>query len=322
MRADRLLAIMMLLQVRGKLTAQALAQELEVSERTIYRDVEALSIAGVPVYSESGPGGGIGLLESYCTTLTGLTDAEAAAIFLLSIPAPLEDVGISADLRSALRKIAAALPDAQRDARAVHRYLYVDVTGWHNDAPAGAPPAPHLATLHAAVEQAQPVLITYRRMSGATVATLVAPYGLVAKAGAWHLVYARRDRLHVIALNDLTDVRPAAGSFTRPAAFDLAAFWTAWCVRMERNRPVYAVVVRVAPALLADLPHYFGAPAVADAALARDAARWATVTIPFASLETARVQLLGLGGAVEVLAPEPLRRSIADFAQQIAALYR
>ena len=181
MRADRLLSIMLLLQARGKLTAQALAAELEVSERTIYRDVEALGMAGVPVYSESGPGGGIGLLESYRTTLAGLTDAEAAAFFLLSIPAPLEDVDLSADLRSALRKIAAALPATQRDAQQAKQHVFVDATGWG----AGAEPTPHLSALHAAVVQAQPLTLRYRRLSGAAVTTAVEPYGLVAKAGVW-----------------------------------------------------------------------------------------------------------------------------------------
>ena len=318
MRADRLLSIMMLLQVRGKLTAQALAQELEVSERTIYRDVEALSMAGVPVYSESGPGGGIGLLESYRTTLTGLTDAEAAALFLVSIPAPLEDVGLSDDLRSALRKLAAALPEAQRAAHGVHRYLHVDAAAWR----AGAEPAPHLATLHAAVEHAQPVLLRYRRMSGAEVVTAVEPYGLVAKAGVWQLVYARRARIHVIPVADLMAVQPQPGTFTRPADFDLARFWAAWCVRTEQSRALYRVEARVAPALLPDLARYFGATAGAAAVAApRDEQGWATLTLTFDSLEAARAQLLELGGAVEVLAPAPLRRSMADFAAQIVALY-
>jgi predicted DNA-binding transcriptional regulator YafY len=318
MRADRLLSIMMLLQARGKLTAQALAGELEVSERTIYRDIEALSMAGVPVYSESGPGGGVGLLESYRTTLTGLTDAEAAALFLVSIPAPLEDVGLSDDLRSALRKLAAALPETQRAAHGVHRFLHVDATGWRG----GAEPAPHLATLHAAVEHAQPVLLRYRRMSGAEVVTAVEPYGLVAEAGVWQLVYARCARIHVIPVADLMTVQPLSGNFTRPADFDLRRFWDAWCARTEQSRTLYRVEARVAPALLPDLTRYFGASAgAATVAAPRDELGWAMLTLTFDSLEAARAQLLGLGGAVEVLAPEPLRRSIADFGAQVVARY-
>jgi len=318
MRADRLLSIMMLLQSRGKLTAQALAVELEVSERTIYRDVEALSMAGVPVYSESGPGGGIGLLESYRTTLTGLTDAEAAAIFLLSIPAPLEEVGLSADLRSALRKLAAALPASQRAVQATHRYLHIDASGWR----AGGEATPHLAALHTAVAQAQPVQISYRRLSGAEIVVAVEPYGLVAKAGVWHLVYARSGHLHVIALAAVAAVQPLPGSFTRPPEFDLARFWAEWCARSERSRSIYRAVVRVAPALRRDLAHHFGdavAAAAADAAC--DDRGWVTLTLAFDSFEAARAQLLACGGAVEVLDPLPLRRSLADFAAQVISLY-
>ncbi len=318
MRADRLLSIMMLLQARGQLTAQVLAQELEVSERTIYRDVEALSMAGVPVYSEAGPGGGIGLLESYRTTLTGLTDAEAAALFLLSIPAPLEEVGLSADLRSALRKLAAALPVSQRDAQATHRYLHIDAAGWR----AGGDATPHLAALHAAVTQAQPVQLSYRRLSGAEIVVAVEPYGLVAKAGVWHLVYARGGRLQVIALADVAAVQRLPGAFARPPDFDLARFWAGWCARTEGSRAIFTAVVRVAPVLLPDLTRHFGTTAAVAAITAPcDGRGWATLTLTFASFEAARAQLLALGGAVEVLEPLPLRRSLADFAAQVVSLY-
>jgi predicted DNA-binding transcriptional regulator YafY len=318
MRADRLLAILMLLQARGKLTAQALAQELEVSERTIYRDVEALSIAGVPVYSESGPGGGIGLLESYRTTLTGLTDAEAAALFVLSIPAPLDEIGLREDLRSALRKLAAALPTTQRDARLVHQLVHVDAAGWQHD----DEPTPHLRTLHAALQEAQPVLVRYRRLSGAEVVAEVEPYGLVAKAGVWHLVYARHGRVHVIPVADLGDVQPLPGRFARPIHFDLLRFWEQWCADAERWRTHFVVTVRVAPLLLPHLAHHFGAESAARAASApRDDAGWITLSLTFDALDAARTRLLGLGNAVEVLAPAPLRRSIADFAERIVEMY-
>ena len=113
MRADRLLSLLMLLQTRGQMTAQDLAQELECSIRTIYRDVDALSISGVPIYADRGHGGGIALLDDYRTTLTGFTEEEIRALFLLSIPAPLEDLGLSKEIRSALLKVSASLPAYQ-----------------------------------------------------------------------------------------------------------------------------------------------------------------------------------------------------------------
>lgn len=131
MRADRLLSILMLLQSRGKITAPELARELEVSVRTIYRDIEALSTAGVPVYAERGPGGGCVLVDGYRTSLTGLTRDEVKALFMLSVPASLDELGVSQELRAALRKLAASLPTAQRqDEEIVRQRIYLDWTDW------------------------------------------------------------------------------------------------------------------------------------------------------------------------------------------------
>lgn len=141
MRADRLLSILMLLQVRGKVTAQELAQELDVSERTIYRDMEALCTSGVPVYTEHGPGGGFALLDSYRTNLTGMTEDELRALFMLTVPAPLEKLGISQELRSALLKLSAAVPDARRmDENKTHQRFHLDWNGWFQE----EEPVPHL----------------------------------------------------------------------------------------------------------------------------------------------------------------------------------
>src|SRR5512136_703550 len=131
MRADRLLSLLMLLQARGRMTAQELAAELEVSERTIYRDINALSASGVPVYAESGPGGGCALLDSYRTNLTGLDQDEVRALFMLSIPAPLDQLGVSQELRTALLKLSAALPDTRRgDEERTRQRIHLDSTWW------------------------------------------------------------------------------------------------------------------------------------------------------------------------------------------------
>src|SRR2546421_4306828 len=131
MRADRLLSLLMLLQIRGRLPAHELAKRLEVSERTIYRDIEALSAAGVPVYTESGPGGGCMLAEGYRTNLTGLTEAEVRTLFLPGMSAALADLGVSKALEAAMLKLLAALPTAQRhDAERVRQRLYMDAVGW------------------------------------------------------------------------------------------------------------------------------------------------------------------------------------------------
>ncbi len=255
MRADRLLSLLMLLQTRGRMTAQALAAELEVSERTIYRDLEALSTSGVPVYAERGPGGGCGLLEPYRTTLTGLTEAETRALFMLSIPAPLEALGVSQALRSALLKLAAALPAArQADEERVRGRLHLD---W--SAPAGADrAAPHLAVVQRAIWEDRQLDVRYRLWAGVEVAQTVDAYGLVAQAGAWHLVYAWRGQVRARPLAEFLDIQAAPGFFERPADFDTAAFWRAWREQQAQDRPGCAVALRARPEILPYLGYYLG----------------------------------------------------------------
>jgi predicted DNA-binding transcriptional regulator YafY len=322
MRADRLLSLLMLLQARGRMTAPKLARELEVSERTIYRDIDALSAAGVPVYGEAGPGGGYALLDSYRTNLTGLTEGEVQALFMLNIPRPLADLGVGRDLGAALRKLAAALPSARReDEQRVRQRFLLDMVGWEQVEES----APHLATVHRAVWQDRQLRLVYRiGPLGVQIEQTVDPYGLVAKAGDWRLVYAVEGALRVLRVAALLDARLADETFARPADFDLAAFWREWCAAREVNRSSYTVTVRAAPNFVPELPIYFG-DAVRDQ-LARagppDAEGWITLQLSFESLEAARARLLGFGRGVEVLEPWALRRSILDYAEQIVALLR
>jgi len=322
MRADRLLSILMLLQARGKTTAEQLAEELEVSVRTIYRDIDVLSTAGVPVYAERGPGGGCALVEGYRTSLTGLTEEEVKALFMLSIPAALDELGMSQELRAALRKLAAALPDVHRqDEEKVRQRIYLDWAGWPQPEP-----APHLQAIRQAVWEDRQLTIAYRWIAPYVqqFERLVAPYGLVAKAGVWHLVCADDSQIRVHRVAELLDVRMMDEHFERPADFDLEAFWKAWCARREESRPRYPVTVRIAPGLVALLPLYFGdriRERIAEAG-PPDGEGWITLTLLFERIETARERILGFGRAVEVLEPEPLRLSVIDFAQQIVDFYR
>lgn len=185
MRADRLISLLMLLQVRGQMTARELAKELEVSERTVYRDIEALSFAGVPVYGEPGPDGGYALVDRYRTNLTGLTEGEVRALFMLSIPAPLSDLGMSQELRTALLKLTAALPAARRhDETWIRQRFHLDATWWQQ----GEGHVPHLKTIHQAVWQDCKLYVVYRPLFSVEIERLVLPYGLVAKAGTWYVL--------------------------------------------------------------------------------------------------------------------------------------
>jgi predicted DNA-binding transcriptional regulator YafY len=327
MRADRLLSTMMLLQARGRMTAQELAGELEVSVRTIYRDLDALSMAGVPVYAERGPGGGCALLDSYRTTLTGLTQDEMRALFMLSVPAPLAELGVDRELKAALLKLSASLPQARRQVEErVRQRIHLDSEGWFES----REPVPHLRTIQQALWQDRCLRIVYQLRFEAQAEWEVEPYGLVAKANVWHMVCGREDSIRVYRVSRVLDAWVLDKSCRRPKDFDLPAFWQDWCAEAEEHRPSYPVTVRVSPEIVRRLPLYFGktiGEAVARAAASRavagpaDAEGWVTLTLPFESLESARDRVLSLGRAVEVLAPIALRRSVLDHAEQIVKLY-
>jgi predicted DNA-binding transcriptional regulator YafY len=320
MRADRLLSILMVLQSRGRLTAQQLAEELEVSVRTIYRDLDALSAAGVPVYAERGPGGGCALLDSYRTTLTGLTQDQVRALFMISIPAPLVELGVGPDLKAALLKLSAALPSSRRsDEERVRRRIHLDSVEW---SPVSEP-VPHLQTIQRAVWQDRRLQVTYHLPFDAQAEWLVDPYGLVAKASTWYLVCARNGHVRALRVSRILDAHVADGSFERPAEFDLAAFWRAWCDDVESSRSAYPATVRVAPGLVAWLPRFFGEQIHDELARASppDGRGWITLTLTFETLLDARARILAMGGALEVVEPRALRDSVLDYASQIVALY-
>ncbi len=317
MRADRLLSILLLLQARGQMTAQALAEELEVSVRSIYRDIDALSMAGVPIYTDRGPGGGVSLLDSYRTTLTGLTRDEVRALFMLTIPAPLADLGMRQNLGAALRKLAVALPASFRgDGERVRQRIHLDPHGWSGT----QGQVPHLGTIHRAVWEDRFLHLRYQLPFETVADWLVAPYGLVAKAQAWFLVCHRNGHLRTLRVSHVQEARLGEDGFERPADFDLVAFWRGWCADQEANRPHYPVTLRAEPAVVPflhaafeDCPEGEGRP---------DSEGWITLTVEYESFYEARQNLLGYGGAVEVLTPLALRQSVCDFAERIVERYQ
>ena len=320
MRADRLLSLLMLLQSRGRLPAHRLAEELEVSERTIYRDIEALSIAGVPVYAERGPGGGCALLESYRSNLTGLTAAEVQALFMLSIPAPLAQLGVSQELKAALLKLSAALPASHRlEEERSRQRIYLDSTWWFQSEET----VPCLPDIQQALWQDRQVEITYRLQFGAEVQRVVSPLGLVAKTNVWYLVAGWKGGRRVYRVASITQAQVLNEAAERPPDFDLAAFWKDWAEGYEGKRSSFLVTARIAPELARELPRYFGDGALAALASSGppDELGWVTLTLPFEHFYAARDKILGLGSAIEVLEPQALRLSVIDFAKQIVGFY-
>jgi predicted DNA-binding transcriptional regulator YafY len=314
MRADRLISLVILLQTHSGMTARQLADELEVSERTIYRDLTALNTAGIPVYTRSGPGGGCYLVEEYRTDLTGMTTDQVRALSTLGIPAPLDQLGFSQHLKGALLKLAAAMPSSQRDESGQTRQrLYLD---WGFDA---APEAGtgQLKTIQHAVWEDRLLRLRYRSLYSWWIdprEQVAAPYSLVAWAGEWYLVCFWDEHGHVLPLRliEASEVLPI--KFSRPSDFDLSKFWLVWRRRFESDRPSYPVRVRVSPPMVPFLRNLQGGIA--------DDQGWVTGTLTFETFEIAHARILSYGGAVEVLEPEALRCSIMDYAGQIIQLYR
>lgn len=320
MRADRLVVLLLLLQTRGRMTAQELAERLEVSERTVYRDMMALGIAGVPVYAERGPGGGCRLAEGYRTNLTGLTEAEVRTLFLTGTPRLLRDLGLGRTLEDALLKLLAALPSAhRRDAERARQRIYVDAAGWARTEEA----VPHLRVIEDALWQDRKVHLTYRKANGELTERVVDPLGLVAKASVWYLVADGATGLRVFRVSRVQAAHALEEASARPEGFDLVSFWEAWSVEFEASWRRYPVTVRVAPQLYSLLGHLYGerfAP-IRERASAPDAQGWLTIELTFDCLEDARTHILGYGAWAEVLAPVELRASVIEFAAEVAAFY-
>lgn len=305
-RADRLLSLLLLLQARGRMTAAALATELEVSIRTIYRDLDALSAAGVPVYAEPGHGGGYQLLAGYRTPLTGLSAEEAAALLILGVPQPLRDLGLGPSMQAAHRRVRAAAGMAGDDGPHVH----LDMPRWFHTQEA----TPHLPTLADAISRRRRLVITYRDSRSHD----LEPLGLVNKAGVWYLVAGlAAERTAVFRVARITSVDVVDAAFERPAAFDLVAFWEARSADFEASRPRVEVMVRASPRALSVMPEVFGEavrPGL-EAAGAPDPAGWRRVTLTFESVEAAAHRLAGFGGLVEVEWPLGVRERLVATAQ-------
>ncbi|MBN2046038.1 MAG: WYL domain-containing protein [Anaerolineales bacterium] len=307
----------MILQTKGKQTAQALAGALEVSERTIYRDVIALSSAGVPIYTDKGPGGGIQLIEEYRTSLTGLSPEEVRALFMINIPAALVSLGMDQEVKTAWLKLTAALPDYlqqyQKDAR---KRMLIDQSWWQ-DRPEHAPA--FLRELYRAVWEDRVIHITVRYQFGYQADHQVEPYSLVSQRQRWFLVGCIEGNLKVFWLSDIQELKLTNQTFSRSAEFDLHSFWHRWISRQEAMGFGYRARLSATPEALRILKHLTSA--IIETIEAGTDPNWQLLSLRFDSFNQARRSILDLGGAVKVLEPLPLARTIEDYAQQIIKLY-
>ena len=322
MRASRLLSILLLLQTRGRVTARELADELEVSPRTVYRDVESLAAAGVPVYAERGPTGGYRLVDGYRTRLTGLTADEADSLFLAGVPGPAGELGLGAELAAAQLKLLAALPaDLRSRAGRVRERFHLDAPGWFRD----AEPTPHLSALAGAAWNQRAVRVRYRRWDlKSEVERTLEPLGLVLKAGLWYLVARSAGQMRVYRVGRVRELDVLDARFERPEGFDLTAFWAGWSARFEAGVYRAEAVVRLSPRGRTLLPYLLAPAIVRGAELSAeppDTEGWTRAVLPIESIDHALADLLRLGAEVEVLAPPELRRRIAEAARALVDLY-
>lgn len=321
------MSILLLLQTRGRMTAAQLAAELEVSVRTVYRDVEALGAAGVPLYGDAGHAGGYRLLDGYRTRLTGLTRDEAEALFLAGAPGPAAELGLGAVLAAARLKVRAALPaELRAHADRVAGRFHLDAPGWY----AEADDTPFLPAVADAVWNGRVLHVLYRRWAEPTdVRRRLEPYGLVLKAGRWYVVAGPGPRTYRVdqILQILEPDSPGAPGapdapdeeFTRPDDFDLAAYWTAYQRDFHARLHRGEALVRLAPGVTLSRAVPVEGSTGDTGGTGDDG--WTTVRVPIESVEHAHGEFLRLGADIEVLEPAGLRGRMARTVAELAERY-
>ncbi|UGQ11618.1 WYL domain-containing protein [Yinghuangia sp. ASG 101] len=317
MRASRAIALLLLLQTRHTMTATELAAELEVSERTVQRDIAALVEAGVPVYAERGRRGGYRLVDGYRTRLTGLEPAEAAVLHLAGLPGPLRDMGLAGQALAARLKVAAVLGDTP--AAATQRF-HLDAPAWFRDTET----PPLLAEISRAVWEDRVLHARYAARGGVRDRRLE-PYGLVLKAGQWYVAArSASGRIGSYRVDRFRTAEAGDERFERDPRFDLADYWATAAREFARAMLHEHAVVRLSPLAVEYLPVLLEPTAASDALATAgppDADGWVTVTLPLETWDIGYFELLRLGPEAEVLHPPEFRARLADATRRAATLY-
>jgi predicted DNA-binding transcriptional regulator YafY len=316
MRADRLLSILLLLQIHRRLTARELAERLEVSERTILRDMDALGAAGIPVTAERGAGGGWSLIEGYRTELTGLNEAEAQALVVPGPPRLLADLKLDRAAEGALLKLLAALPAMVRvRADEARRKIHVDVTGWSSSPEA----VPCFQAVQDAVWNERRLDITYERI-GSCLERRVDPLGLVAKGSVWYLAAAVDGEVRSYRVSRISSARIVDEPCVRPREFDLAVWWERSSAEFKATVPRYFATFRAHPEVLYQL-YYAGRFSRVERTGEVDGEGWTKVEMRFQFEEEAAGIALSFGPRLEVIDPPDLRDRVVELARSVVAFY-
>lgn len=312
MRADRLLSILMLLQAKGKLTTQTLANELGVSRRTILRDIDALSYAGIPLYTDGGHGGGVSLDENYRTTLTGLNEAQVRALFVSENTRLLNDIGLGEAARQTLYKLSAALPPEQQSVvEQVRQRIYMDSAWWWQD----DVPLPFWNEIQKAVFEDYCIKALYENYNGETAERILEPYSLVAKAGQWYLVAKHGPAFRLYRVTRFRSVEVLETHFNRETDFDLVKFWHGHVQEFREAIAEYGFTIKVHPDRLSFVQSLMPAR---FQVLETDAQNgWHTLRFQVESMDLAKMLAFELGTQGKILDPLELREAVLERAREI-----
>jgi predicted DNA-binding transcriptional regulator YafY len=313
-----LISILMALHRGRAMTASELATRLNVSVRTIFRDIDVLSTMGVPVYTELGRGGGIRLMEGYTSDLTGLSSGEAEALALVASPAAAMGVQAFANpTRSALDKLAAAVPSIhQLKAQHARGRLLFDTKPWFRSLDA----SPYLDTLRACIWKDQCIDMRYKRSNGEVRDYRLEPYALVVKVDTWYVIGRVKREMRVFRISRVQSVQVGEETFTRDPDFDLQKFWYAWCEQFEKNPPsTFPVEVAITPRGRKLLLDQYGNWFRQKLEPLGDKYKRAEVTLELEREDLALRILFSLGREVQILKPKPLRRKLNALAREVVA---
>ena len=310
---------MMMLQTRGRMSAEALARELEVSVRTVYRDIDQLSASGVPVYADIGRTGGFALLDGWRTRLTGLTAPEAQALFLSGLPGPAAELGLGDEVAQAELKLLAALPaDWQAEARRMSSRFHLDPAGWFRPGHQHA----HLKLVADAVWGERRLAVRYESWTRIS-DRQIEPLGVVLKGGIWYVVALSDDKVRTFRLSNILALVDTGERFERPEGFDLPAYWAESTRQFEKD--VYTGSARVRASergrnRLKEISATVKA-AVERTEIKPDPDGWAVLTVPIEEVGWATREMIRIGAEIEVLSPPELRARMAEETGKMAGFY-
>ncbi|MCH5584073.1 YafY family transcriptional regulator [Shimazuella sp. AN120528] len=319
MRGDRLISILLLLQSQGQMTARELAERLEVSERTIYRDMEALSGTGIPVFAERGKNGGWSLLEGYQTNLTGLKESEIQALLVSPSVQLLDDLGLTHSSHEARNKLIASLPFRYREsANEVWNRIHVDTSTWRQQ----REKIESFEVLKNAIWKENKLELHYQRADGKTSILLVKPLGLVAKGNRWYFIASKdNDEIRTYRASRIQAAKPVKETFERPKDFDLAGYWRDAVKDFVENLPKYEVRVAVSPSILPRLTFTDRFVQMVERE-DRNEDGWISVKLSFNTEEEAKGYILGFANQMKVLEPRELHDKIVEMAEAVVAFYK